>query len=147
MVAEVDELWLAVCYIKEQLLVSAIITKDPEPKVEKKQVTASTTANEEEMASVAEPTIGSTTERATSTPTPTNMLQSFASGSTECIDSDEEEIVFKPKSRKSPALSQESLIEHGKEPSKMQILQWKAEGMAEELHKQLADFKMPEGAY
>ena len=169
MVVEVDGLWVAACWVKQEVLVSAMIEKDPDPKEKKEEATAAENVKNEPK------------EKATTDDKPkeSNYTNGGPSNdpkqaSPQSDDSYIDDPRAKPhKSRKPRATSVHSwksastqefttserdefegkndppvkMIPHDQEPSKMQILKWKAEGMAIVLKKDLKEFKMPTGGF
>ena len=166
MMVEVDGLWIAVCWVKQQILVSAMIEKDQ--KLEKKKVESmkrENTKNEPEEMAATEDKAKSSQETKESLysdskdgspksddslndvskdqghkPRSTSM-HSWTSGSTEEFShAERNEFMSKNDSpvKETP---------QDQEQSKLQILKWKAEGMAIVLRKDLKEFKMPAGGF
>ena len=165
MVGEMDGFWIAACYIKQQLLVSVVIEKDPDP--DEKEVTAPTDiakSEAKESASIQGKAIGPNggtehssgdgeqngptsdkgkndgTEAATENPRTPSPASSANTQSTEPLSPRTADYWA---GKNQPPVK---MISHDNEPSKIQILKWKAEGMAAVLKKDLKDFKMPTGA-
>ena len=205
MVVEADGMWVAVCWVKQQVVVSAMIEKDEDPEEEKEQVTAADKAkskttegaaletkakdtndgNGSGLDVAAEGKAKGTTEgndsglgfgveaeaKDTNEGSRSGSVDSKESGSNPDNGYHEDTDATKDEDRPtSPAHSWMSasteefpphvmdeilgrnlppvkMIPHEHEPSKLQILKWKAEGMAAVLKKDLKDFKMPAGGY
>ena len=183
MVIEMDGLWIAVCYIKESIVVSALIEKDFDPNEEKERAEFraarlaakakekaglegagdNPTANIEKSFKIgkegnsdgkepgpdhenhATKEIDAATEAATVNDTSThdrcNSVSSNHSGSTVPLTENEWDDMC---GRNEPPVEH---IPHDREPSKIQILKWKAEGMAAVMLKDMKDFKMPANGY
>ncbi len=189
MVVEADGMWVAVCWVKQQVLVSAMIEKDPDLEEEKEQVTLADKAKSETTEGAALETkakdtnddngsspgaavegevkdtnegngsgsgdskegrsngdnsdkgMHEDTEATKDKERPTSPAHSWMSASTEEFSPSVMDEIL---GRNLPPVK---MIPHEHEPSKLQILKWKAEGMAVVLKKDLKDFKMPAGGY
>ena len=184
MVLEIDGLWLAVCYIREQIVVSAMIEKDIDPNEEKERAEfkaarlaekakekaaregkdndlngGTESRSKEGKAAASDRKAGGsdgkeaapnndsdaiksagaiTDERP---PSPTKSVSTDHTGSTrEVTESEWDEVL----GRNEPPVK---TIPHDQEPGKIQILKWKAEGMAAVMLKDMKVFKMPTGGY
>ena len=169
MVVEVDGLWVAACWVKQEVLISAMIEKDPDPEDKKEEATEAETAKEEPKEKASTVDKGKESNDANGSPSNhsikgspssddsyiddprakphkthksrTTSIHSWMSASAEDFSRSERD-KFEGKTD-SPV----KMIPHDQEPSKLQILKWKAEGMAIVLKKDLKEFKLPAGAY
>ncbi len=169
-VLDMDDLWVAAHYIKERIVVSAMVERDLKPQVEK-EVTApadtakteatqtATTQGEADDTAVANGS-GPTTNEETSPPDDNTTNDDTAAPTDDATPGSPKswhtastvELVLTPSMRAELEYANRfarptGLISHDREPMKIQILKWKAEGMAAVLKKDLKDFKMPGNGY
>lgn len=163
-VLDMQELWVAAHYIKERIVVSAMVERDLKPQVEKEATApadtakaeatqTATTQGEADDTAVANGS-GPTTNEETSPPDDTAAPTGDATpGSPKSWHTASTvELVLTPSMRAeieygSRFTHPTGLISHDREPMKIRILKWKAEGMAAVLKKDLKDFKMPGNGY
>lgn len=170
-VLEMDEFWVAAHYIKERIVVSALVERDLGPEVEK-EVTAVADAAKTEATQGAtaqgkaddaavdngsgpaadketSPNIDKGANEDTKAPIDDATPGSPKSWRTDSTVELEMTPSLRAKMEHSLRIQRYSTgpIPHDREPSRLQILKWKAEGMAAVLKKDLKDFKMPGAGY
>lgn len=133
MVAEAEGMMAAICYIKETILVAALVPVKTLPGKKEKEAKAeeNTVSSEDESAATSSGKEGLGFRESPDEDTQDDASASSVKGKAKEGDEGDR------KSPRKPELG----------PSQQQILAWKAEGMAEALREDLHDFKLPEGAY
>lgn len=169
-VLDIEELWVAAHYVKERIVVSAMVERDLPPPKEKEatapadtaKTEATQTPNTQGKADDAAGANGSspTANQETSPPDDNTANNDTAALTDDATPGSPKswhtastvEMVLTPSMRAeiehmNRFAKGTGLIPHDREPTKIQILKWKAEGMAAVLKKDLKDFKMPGNGY